>query len=436
MRDILTDGQLSSPPIVLRNVLLATVALLGLSAVPASASGGLRLLQRHRLDSRLLELSFSTPAVPSPTGVRVLLPAGYGASSRHYPVLYLLHGALGDQTSWTVQGDAERITAGRPLIVVMPASGAGGGYVNWFDRGEGRHDWERYHIDQLIPWIDAHFRTRPGRDGRAVAGLSMGGFGAMSYAARHPDRFAAAASFSGAVDTNNPLDQAVTDDKPFGPRATEEVRWRASNPWDLAENLRPLRLAVRTGNGQPGGPFGGGDVVELAVHQMSVAFHDRLDGLRIPHVWDDYGPGGHLWPYWQRDLRRTLPWLMRTFKRPPAPPRRVSFRAVEPRYRVFGWSVALRRRALEWSALHDASARGFRVCGSGRATVRTPRVVTPGSRVALRVRDAHGTRTRHARADRRGRLTVGVGLGPSNPVQEYRPGAHTVVRCARVRVAR
>jgi S-formylglutathione hydrolase FrmB len=417
-------------------MLLATVAVLGLTAVPASASGGLELLARHRLDSRLLELRFTTPAVPSPTGVRVLLPAGYGASHRRYPVLYLLHGALGDETSWTTQGDAERITAGRPLIVVMPATGHTSGYVNWADRSQGRHDWERYHIDQLIPWIDAHLRTRAERDGRAVAGLSMGGFGAMSYAARHPDRFVAAASFSGAVDTNNPLDQAVTDDKPFGPRATEEVRWRAANPWDLAGNLRPLRLVVRTGNGQAGGPFGGGDVVELAVHQMSVAFHDRLDALGIPHVWDDYGPGGHLWPYWQRDLRRTLPLLMRTFRRPPPAPRRASFRAVEPRYRVFGWSVALRRRALEWSALRDASRRGFGLCGSGQATVRTPRVVAPGARVALRVRDARGARTRHGRADRRGRLTVRVGLGPSNPVQEYRPGARTVVRCARVRVVR
>lgn len=418
---------------VLRRVLLATVALLGLTAVPASASGGLRLLERHRLDSRLLELTFSTPAVPSPTGVRVLLPAGYGASHRHYPVLYLLHGALGDQTSWTVQGDAERITGGRPLIVVMPASGAGGGYVNWFDRSGGRHDWERYHIDQLIPWIDAHLRTRAGRDGTAIAGLSMGGFGTMSYAARHPDRFAAAASFSGAVDTNNPLDQAVTDDKPFGPRATEEVRWRAANPWDLAANLRPVRLAVRTGNGEPGGPFGGGDVVELAVHQMSVAFHDRLTRLTIPHVWDDYGPGGHLWPYWQRDLRQTLPWLMRTFRHPPPAPRRVSFRAVEPRYRVFGWSVAMRRRALEWSALRRASARGFGVCGSGRARVRTPRMAAPGATVIARVADARGRHVRRLRADGHGRLTLAVGLGRSNPVQEYREGAHTAVRCAHVR---
>ena len=99
----------------------------------------------------------------------------------------------------------------------------------------------------------------------------MGGFGAISYAARHPDRFTAAASFSGAVDTNDPADIAITGDEPFGPRATQEVRWRGHNPWDLAANLRGLSLTVRTGNGLPGGPFGGGDGVEQVVHRMSVA---------------------------------------------------------------------------------------------------------------------------------------------------------------------
>ena len=69
----------------------------------------------------------------------------------------------------------------------------------------------------------------------------MGGFGAMSYAARHPDLFGAAASFSGAVDTNNPLDIAITGDEPFGPRATQEIRWRGHNPTDLAP--QPARPA-------------------------------------------------------------------------------------------------------------------------------------------------------------------------------------------------
>jgi S-formylglutathione hydrolase FrmB len=386
-----------------------------LAVVPAAHADGLRLVSSKRLDDRLTELTLRTPAVAGDTRVRVLLPAGYAASERRYPVLYLLHGALNGEEAWTEQGDAEAIAAGLPLIVVMPDSGQGGGYADWFNGGAGGPpEWERYHIDQLIPFVDARYRTVARRSGRAVAGLSMGGFGAMSYAARHPDLFVAAAAFSGAVDTNNPLDIAVTGDAPFGPRATQEIRWRARNPWDLAENLRGLRLVVRTGDGEPVG-----DVVETVVHQMNVGFHERLRHDGIAHTWDDYGAGTHSWPYWQRDLRQTLPQLMATFRRPPAPPRSVTFRAVEPRYSVYGWRVALRRPALEWSELSRATRRGFTLSGSGTASVVTPRFFAPGARVR-----AGG---RALRADRRGRLHVGLRLGPANRQQALTPGAVTRV---------
>jgi S-formylglutathione hydrolase FrmB len=270
------------------------VVLAGLALAAAAQAHGLRLVSAERLDDRLTELTLRTDAVAGDTRVRVLLPAGYAHSHHRYPVLYLLHGALNGEEAWTQQGDAEAITAGLPLIVVMPDSGQGGGYADWFNGGAGGPpQWERYHVDQLIPFIDARYRTVARRSGRAVAGLSMGGFGAMSYAARHPDRFVAAAAFSGAVDTNHPLDIAITGDEPFGPRATQEIRWRARNPWDLAVNLRGLRLVVRTGDGAATN-----DIVETVVHQMNVSFHDRLNRFGIDHVWDDYGAGTHTWPYW------------------------------------------------------------------------------------------------------------------------------------------
>ncbi len=400
--------------------LLALLALLSLT--PAAHAAGLRLVGERQLDDRLVELTLRTDAVAGQTRVRVLLPAGYARSRRRYPVLYLLHGALNDERAWTEKGDVEAITAGLPLIVVMPDSGTSGGYADWFNGGAGGPpEWERYHVGQLIPFVDARYRTVARRYGRALAGLSMGGFGAMTYAARHPDTFVAAAAFSGAVDTNNPLDVAITGDEPFGPRATQEIRWRARNPWDLAENLRGLRLVVRTGDGEGGGPFGreGDDPVETVVHQMNVAFHDRLAQLGIPHTWDDYGPGSHTWPYWQRDLRKTLPQLMATFAHPPAPPRRVTFRAVEPRYAVYGWRVALRRPALEWSELSHATRRGFTLHGSGSATVVTPPDFAPRARVRV---DG-----RMRRADAAGRLHVAVTLGPGNPAQALTPGATTRV---------
>jgi S-formylglutathione hydrolase FrmB len=311
---------------------LVAVLLAAILAAPARAADhGIQVLSSQRLDSRLTELTLSTPALRQPTHVRVLVPEGYEAGQDRYPVLYLLHGALADYRSWTDAGDAEAITDGAPLIVVMPDGGQGGWYTNWLNRGAGGPpEWERFHIEQLIPWIDDHYRTVAARDGRAIAGLSMGGFGAMSYAGRHPDLFEWAGSFSGAVDVihNLPVvgvialealaDGGLPNDQ-FGDRLLNEANWRAHNPWDLAPNLRGMTIHIDTGNGQPGPldsnppPF---DPVEHQVREMSVSLHQRLLGLGIPHTWNDYGPGTHTWPYWQRDLRESLPSILSTLAGP------------------------------------------------------------------------------------------------------------------------
>jgi poly(3-hydroxybutyrate) depolymerase len=95
-----------------------------LAAAPARAADhDIQLVSSQQLDSRLTELTLSTPALKEPTHVRVLVPDGYEASAERYPVLYLLHGAFGNDTDWTTAGDAEAITAGAPLIVVMPDGG-------------------------------------------------------------------------------------------------------------------------------------------------------------------------------------------------------------------------------------------------------------------------------------------------------------------------
>jgi S-formylglutathione hydrolase FrmB len=412
------------------------LAALLLALVPTTAGASIakpKLVKREQLDPRLQELTFTTPALASPTHVRVLLPTGYEKSGHtRYPVLYLLHGALDDYKSWTGKGDAEAITRGARLIVVMPDAGQEGNYTDWYNDGAfGQPMWERWHIGQLLPWIDAHYPTIAKRSGRATAGLSMGGNGAMSYAARHPDLFVSASSFSGAVDTNSPGVQPVTEASGasdgshtpgaiFGLRSTEEVRWREHNPWDLASNLRGLKLTLRTGNGAPGGPGGdSGDPVEAEVHNESVNMHNQLVALHIPNVWDDYGAGGHTWYYWRRDLRRTLPDIMRTFAHPPAPPSPFSFRAVDPTYSVYGWRVSVKRPALEFSELRRASAKGFTLAGSGSAGVRTPPYFKPHSVVRATI----GTRRKTLRAGRFGRVTVQVPLGPGNPNQEYTPEA-------------
>jgi S-formylglutathione hydrolase FrmB len=128
---------------------------------------------------------------------RVLLPADYESSPRRYPVLYLLHGAGGDENDWSSRTDLASYIAKYNLIVVMPAVG-NTWYANSASDEKARY--EDVIIRDLIPHIDAKYRTIGNWHGRAIAGLSMGGFGALKFALRYPHLFVFAASFSGAFD--------------------------------------------------------------------------------------------------------------------------------------------------------------------------------------------------------------------------------------------
>jgi S-formylglutathione hydrolase FrmB len=406
-------------------VLLGALSLASSAgSAEASEPPGLRLVEQRQIDARLSELTFRTPALNGPTGVRVLLPRGYRSSHRRYPVLYLLHGCCNGQVgyrTWTERLETEEITDGRPLIVVMPDSGPTGGYVDWWNFGAGGAPaWETYHLRQLVPFVDRRYRTIARRSGRAVAGISMGGGGALGYAARHPDMFVAAAAYSGAVDLNiiTPALNAIgsRDDRPLGSYETQQIRSRAVNAWDLAENLRGMRLRLSTGDGTTAdGRLV--DLVEATVRAANSSLHARLQRLGIPHIWDDYGPGTHSAPWWIRDLRQNLPEIMRAFRRPPRPPARVSFKSAQPRYEVYGWQVRLERRVLEFSRLVDARRRGFTLIGSGRAVVRTPPLYEPRSRRRVTIRGERRT----LRADARGRLRMTFALGPANRLQQFTP---------------
>ncbi|HRV59127.1 MAG TPA: alpha/beta hydrolase family protein [Solirubrobacterales bacterium] len=409
-----------------RGLLLCLAFAAGLLLTVAPGAGAkVKVLKSEKLDSRLTELTLSTPNVDGPTGVRVLLPAGYGSSSRNYPVLYLLHGAIDDYRSWTDKGDAEALTAGLPLIVVMPDSGPSDGYTNWDNPGpDGQPAWERYHIEDLIPFIDQRFRTRADRAGRAVAGLSMGGYGAMIYAAKHPDLFTAAAAFSGAVNLTNPLLLSISTPTARGDYATHKLRFESDNPLSLAENLGGIDLTLRTGDGSSGGPLdpdGGFDIVESVVHASNVSLHDRLGELGIGHVWEDYGPGNHTWPYWQRDLKKTLPGLMKRFRDRTPAPKRITFKSADSSYGAYGWSVKINRKAGEFSMLSDAGRNGFGISGSGRATVRTAPLLRKCRRFSVTIRDVSGKRKTVRHTGRKRRLEVKVNLGPANPFEQFTP---------------
>src|SRR4051794_12157651 len=142
--------------------------------------------------------------------VNVLLPSDYASSpARRYPALYLLHALNYNENTWLDLSDVEKFTASytadKAAIVVMPDGGPQGWYSDW---PGGEELWETYHLQRVIPAIDARFRTLADRAHRAVAGFSMGGYGALLYAARHPDLFVAAGGFS-------PISPTTFPDQPY-----------------------------------------------------------------------------------------------------------------------------------------------------------------------------------------------------------------------------
>ncbi len=144
-------------------------------------------------------VTVTTPEVDGEHRIRILLPADYAdRPDKRYPVLYFLHGASDDPGNPNVAYPA--LTAAQSMITVIPDGGRRGWCTNWLDQGTaaGAQNWENFHISQVIPFIDTNLRTVSARRARAVAGLSMGGFGALHYAQRHPGLFSQVASLSGA----------------------------------------------------------------------------------------------------------------------------------------------------------------------------------------------------------------------------------------------
>jgi len=404
----------------------------------------LKLMSSVKKGPRLSELEFSTPYLPANPRVRVLTPIGYDkAPGKRWPVLWLLHGinvglpgSWDGYTRWTDNYDAEAVTRQGRFLVVMPEAAAGH-YADHYNSGLGGPKWQSFHLRQLLPWIDAHYRTIPTRAARAIAGLSMGGGGAMQYAARHPDLFSFTESYSGAVnpngsepmlgvrstDINQALSVAMDGSAPysaFGPWATEEVRTRAHATIDLIGNLRSTRVTLRTANGtnEQGVPV---DAEEAGVWFQTVDLHEAMDKAGLPHTFEDAGPGGHTAERFAAGLRKGIApfnaWFASGAGKVPAS---FSYTWAWDRADMYDYHVTSDRGFLEFATL-DVAPGWLALSGSGTFTLTTPGQYAPGARYRL-------TSTRNGlqqqavvKADAKGRLSFTVDMGRRSLGQQYRP---------------
>jgi S-formylglutathione hydrolase FrmB len=372
-------------------------------AVPASAAG----------TSNLLTLTIASAALGELTHVDVLLPVGYASSTKRYPVLYLLHGYAGAYSNWTQYTDIAKFVHSLPLIVVMP-DGDDGWYM---DPAVAGPNWETYHIKELIPYVDSHFRTVAARNGRAIAGLSMGGMGAFAYAARHPDLFLAAASFSGVLNPDHystPWNGELIPASQIFSSVCGQESWclQSHDPVDLAPNLRGLYLFLSSGNGKPGSLDSHGttfDQLEEQIHKGFVSMVAALDAAHIASEVDDYGSGTHSWPYWQRELHKALPGLLAALSRGNVPPASWSYRTGDSAATVCGYSVTAQRPDGEgFTDLRDVGPQGFAVSGSGTVSVVTAPVYKAGHSYAI---SGNGASLVVTKAGNDSRFHIAINLG-------------------------
>jgi putative tributyrin esterase len=274
----------------------------------------------------------------------VYLPAGYDPSGeKRYPVFYYLHGLAGNETNWLEYGKIDRTAdaLGLQAIIVMP-DGDNGFYADGkapvdyaacVKDGSGLLDprapkaktcvrapnYETYMTRDLIAHIDRTYKTLATREGRAIAGLSMGGFGALTLAMRHPDLYAAAASHSGvnALLYEGPAPyqkgkvQLVTDVKNWGARigpfgawvrgifGSELAHWQAHDPVALVGTLGPAapKLYLDCGTAD-----------EFALQNHAAYLHDLLLEKKIDHEYYA-GPGRHDFQFWAARLPKSLAFL-------------------------------------------------------------------------------------------------------------------------------
>lgn len=243
------------------------------------------------LFSDVLEVGVSVTVVwPQATEHQIGVSGGRERSDGP-PVLYLLHGLSDDHTAWLRNTSIERYAVAAGVAVVMPAVSRS----FYADERHGHRYWT-YLSEELPVALGSMLRFSTRREDTYVAGLSMGGYGALKLALRHPERFAAAASLSGALDLQEVLTGewgAEFADRVFGPDAPPEDDLVA-----LLERADPAtlpRLHVSCGTED--------DLID-SNHRFVAAAE-----ARDADVTTDFRPGDHEWGFWDDEIQTVLDWL-------------------------------------------------------------------------------------------------------------------------------
>jgi putative tributyrin esterase len=237
---------------------------------------------------------FRSAALQRDMRYRVLLPRDYNKGGR-FSVLYLLHGLYGDYLNWDTRTGLENYARHLHLLIVMPDADD-----SWYTNSATvpSDKFEDYIVKDLISEIDGKYRTIRERHGRAIAGLSMGGYGAVKLGLKYPDLFAFAGSLSGALDAAQNLDTLRPE---FAAKLREVFGNEGSR--ERAENDVMLLLNAIHQTPLPYFYLGCGTADFFL--DTNRAFVLQLSSRRIAYEYHETS-GEHEWEYWDRELQPML----------------------------------------------------------------------------------------------------------------------------------
>lgn len=278
--------------------------MLWLLAVAAAYGQG-KVLESKKFASKILgrEVAYS-----------VYLPESYGTSERLYPVLYLLHGWSDNETSWVQMGNVKSIAdsaiasgCATDMIIVMPDAGE-----TWYvDSYDGKEKYETMFFEELIPYIESTYRARSERQYRAIAGLSMGGYGSFLYSLHHPAYFAACAPLSAAVYTDEMMEKSKGNvrgklfDRLYGPGMLTE-HWYKNSVLHLLENLPDAQrndIYYYIDCGDEDTLLHGNNLIHELMREKGIRHEFRVRD------------GGHTWTYWRTALPEVMQFVSARFNR-------------------------------------------------------------------------------------------------------------------------
>lgn len=257
------------------------------------SSADISELSCKKITEQLSELSFTSDCLDKPEKAYVIVPSDYYKSNALFPVVYLLHGWLGDYKAWYDKDgkELERLSDLYDVIIVMPDGGFAGWYID--SPFKKNSDYESLIAEDLVKAVDQSFDTFKLPNKRAITGLSMGGFGAFYLAFKHPDVFGIAGAMSGGLE----LVEAGEADPVAGRHfdidsvlSADTLKWKDYDVDKFLDKAKENKQSI---------------IFDCGVNDIFIKinrdFHAKLLEMNIPHDYTER-PGIHNWDYWDNAI--------------------------------------------------------------------------------------------------------------------------------------